>query len=131
MNETPNHALQEMNRVWICDLCGEQHYTRLLTRGFWRRRFSLVERAIPEDILVRIRHDFGDRFDAVMDRFDHMLDKHLDSFRPRILRCILVASHGDSQRFDHFVTSACHDWRDVIQAGETSQSLSYPFKHDE
>ena len=120
-----------MNREWTCDLCGQQRYGHPLTRAFWRRRLSPIERAIPEDILIRVRRDFGDRFDAVMDRFDHIRHKHTDSFSPRILRCIIVASHGDSQRFDYYVTTACHDWRDVIQAGEISQNLSYPFKQDE
>lgn len=68
---------------------------------------------LEPDILERLRHDFS------VEEFEKALDLLQESGRTgRLARCIVVASHGEIEKLDHYIRLADFDYRDVIVAGE-------------
>ena len=77
---------------------------------------------IPADVLTWIdKHlpacDRDAAVACVLGAVDH-LDQ---SAEPRLLRCAVLASHGDLTRLKHEVAELRVDFRDVIVAGEYEQ----------
>jgi hypothetical protein len=75
---------------------------------------------LPEDILARVREDFGpERADEV---YRYLLDRVPDGLpngtRPRHLRCILYLAQGDRALLDRYIELCLQDTRDVMLQAE-------------
>jgi hypothetical protein len=69
--------------------------------------------SLQDDIAQRLRDEFpGHDFNKMSDRLSSA------SSTPRIQRCIVFASRGNSEYFDYLCDLAKSDYRDVIMAGE-------------
>ena len=70
----------------------------------------------PPDIVARIQQDFGkDALRDICGLLQPVLDHDLGN---RVVRCVLVVSHGEIERLRHSVEQALMDYRDVIYWAE-------------
>jgi hypothetical protein len=74
---------------------------------------------LPEDILVRVRHDFSedDSLQALRILRD-LKQENPDLFNDRILRCLVVSSGGRVEKLSKAVKMARGDGRDLIMDAE-------------
>jgi len=77
---------------------------------------------LPEDVLYRLRTDYGQDFDyALLSLGDFLSCSTVPTYvgeRNRIVRCIIHLAEGDLHRLRQVVVAAVSDWRDVIVAAE-------------
>jgi hypothetical protein len=88
--------------------------------------------ALPEDIVARVREDFGeDEALLVLQELKNLHGKGDDHFGDRILRCILALANGSLKKFDQAIALTRSDWRDTIVAAEgwacNALLMTYPF----
>jgi hypothetical protein len=88
--------------------------------------------ALPEDIVAKVREDFGeDDGLLVLQELKNLQGEDDTSFGNRILRCIVALSKGSIRKFDQEIESAHRDWRDVIFAAEgwacNALIMNFPF----
>lgn len=67
-----------------------------------------------EDILGRIKSDFGDKSNEVIERLNDAIKKSDYLKIDRIIRCIIFLSKGNIRELDKYIDSATYDTRDVM-----------------
>jgi hypothetical protein len=67
-----------------------------------------------EDILRRIKSDFGEKSNEVIKRLNDAINKTDYLKVDRIVRCIIFLSKGNISDLDKYIESATYDTRDVM-----------------
>jgi hypothetical protein len=88
--------------------------------------------ALPEDIVARVREDFGeDDGLLVLHELKSLRGDGDDHYGDRILRCIVALANGSLKKFDEAISLTRFDWRDTIVAAEgwacNALLMTYPF----
>ena len=82
-----------------------------------------MNQPLPNDIVARVRRDFGERADAVLSLLlgcrrvgssDHIDD--------RLVRCIVFTARGDESRVGQLIELGRQDYWEVISAAEFDDS---------
>jgi hypothetical protein len=74
---------------------------------------------LSEDISAKIRRDFSASDATTVEQRLSALSRHQpELFCQRILRCIVLASHGRLSSVEHYITMARTDYRDLIVTAE-------------
>lgn len=89
--------------------------------------------ALPEDIVTKVLHDFGEDDGILVLRVLQSL--HNETPEPpvndRVLRCLVAVAKGSLKKFSQTIEATRVDWRDVIIAaegwGRNAQLMAYPF----
>ncbi len=91
---------------------------------------------LPEDISAKIHRDFAATDAAtVVQRLFAVSRDEPDLFGERILRCIVLASHGRLSGVEHYIAMARTDYRDLIVTAEYDRDwkqvrdLNRPFEN--
>jgi hypothetical protein len=88
--------------------------------------------ALPEDIVERVRRDFGEEDGLlVLQELKSLRGNGDHDFGHRILRSIVALAKGSLKRFDQVVEMTRRDWRDTLVAAEgwacNVLLMTYPF----
>ena len=88
--------------------------------------------ALPEDIVTKVRQDFGeDDGLLVLNELKNLQGEDAQLFGDRILRCIVALAKGSMTKFDQTVAATRLDWRDVMVAaegwGHNALLMNHPF----
>jgi hypothetical protein len=85
-----------------------------------------------EDIVFRIRADFKDTADEVMDILSNAILKTDYLKTDRIIRCIVFLSNGKIEKLGKYINSAINDPRDVMLWAEYEdlENKSFKFKRE-
>ncbi len=70
------------------------------------------------DIVARVRLDFGDESEIVLEQLLGFYKNHTDFAELRIVRCIIHAAHGRLSGIAHYIQMAISDYRDLIMSAE-------------
>ena len=79
---------------------------------------SSYEVLFEPDIVARVRLDFGDESEIVLEKLLSFCKDHAELAEFRIVRCIIHAAHGRLSGITHYIQMAISDYRDLIMAAE-------------
>jgi RimJ/RimL family protein N-acetyltransferase len=92
--------------------------------------FELDGRAPTERLVRRVRRDFPDEADDIVERLTNLaLPLAEEQSRERILAAVVLAAHGDRMTLDWGMRMATRDWRDVL-VGAGLANLDWPARLD-
>jgi hypothetical protein len=108
-----------------------KYHSQLLTR-ILLKPYHIALMALPEDIVTRVRQDFGeDDGLLVLHELKSLQSEDAQLFGDRILRCIVAWAKGSMTKFDQIVAATRLDPRDVMVAAEgwgcNALLMNYPF----
>jgi hypothetical protein len=88
--------------------------------------------ALPEDIVTKVRQDFGeDDCFLVLQELKNLRGEGDNDFGDRILRSIVALANGSLKKFDQAIGLTRTDWRDTLVAAEgwgcNALLMTYPF----
>jgi hypothetical protein len=88
--------------------------------------------ALPEDIVAKVRQDFGeDDGLLVLQELKNLHGEGDNDFGDRILRSIVALANGSLKKFDQAIELTRNDWRDTLVAAEgwacNALLMTYPF----
>jgi RimJ/RimL family protein N-acetyltransferase len=92
--------------------------------------FELDGHAPTERLIRRVREDFPDEADDIVERLTNLaLPLAEKQSRERILAAVVLAAHGDRMSLDWGMRMATRDWRDVLVGGGLA-NLDWPARLD-
>lgn len=92
--------------------------------------FELDTRAVSERLAARVRRDFGDDAERLLERLATLELPLVEKQVPeRIQAAIVICAAGDLGAFDYAVRLASRDWRDVLVAARLG-NLDWPARLD-
>jgi RimJ/RimL family protein N-acetyltransferase len=92
--------------------------------------FELDAQAPTERLVHRVRRDFPDEADDIVERLTNVaLPLAEGQSRERILAAVVLAAHGDRMTLDWGMRMATRDWRDVLVGGGLA-NLDWPARLD-
>jgi RimJ/RimL family protein N-acetyltransferase len=92
--------------------------------------FELDGHAPSERLIRRVREDFPDEADDIVERLTNLaLPLAEKQSRERILAAVVLAAHGDRMSLDWGMRMATRDWRDVLVGGGLA-NLDWPARLD-
>ena len=83
-----------------------------------------------DDIITRIKADFGSDADKAMTALNEAIEKtdYLNS--DRIIRCIVFLAEGNLSSLNEYISAAITDWRDIILWAEYEYLGEHLFPRD-
>lgn len=75
------------------------------------------------DIVARVRSDFGDESEIVLQQLLGFCKDHAEVAEFRIVRCIIHAAQGRLSGIAHYTQMAISDYRDLIMCAEYQTQL--------